>query len=194
MTASVSQPAWVAAPGRRPIRVHKIALRGLATVRFAELPHSAKINEALIAAFGREQDGANVKRTHMFHGRFENIYIPAERLPEIAPVSAFARDVATRVLGRTDLRCGFWFNAMSPGHRTTRHSHEENDERLSAVYYLACPADSGRLILHDEAAQIIVTPQQGLLVVFPPNLPHEVEENRSETMRLSVAFNFGPAN
>lgn len=115
-------------------------------------------------------------------------------MPEIAPVSAFARDVATRVLGRADLRCGFWFNAMSPGHRTTRHSHEENDEQLSAVYYVACPADSGRLILHDEAAQIIVTPQPGLLVVFPPDLPHEVEENRSEAMRLSVAFNFGPAN
>ena len=190
----MSPAAWFAAPGRRPIRVHNIALRGLASVRCAELPQSAKINKALFAAFVRERDGADVKRTHMFHGRFENIYIPAERLPEIAPVSAFARDVATCVLGRADLRCGFWFNAMSPGHRTTRHSHEENDEQLSAVYYVTCPADSGRLILHDEAAQIIVTPQPGLLVVFPPDLPHEVEENRSAAMRLSIAFNFGPAN
>ena len=127
--------------------MHKIALRGLAAVRFAELPHAAEINRALLAAFAREQQGADVKRTHMFHGRFENIYIPTERLPEIAAVSTFARDVATRILGRADLRCGFWFNAMPPGHRTTRHSHEENDEQLSAVYYVACPADSGRLIL-----------------------------------------------
>lgn len=172
----------------------EIALRGLATVRFAQLPHSTKVNEALLAAFMREQDGADVKRTHMFHGRFENIYIPAARLPEIAPVSAFARDVAARVLGRADLRCGFWFNAMPPGHRTTRHSHEENDEELSAVYYVTCPADSGRLILHDEVAQVVVAPQPGLLVTFPPDLPHEVEENRSAAMRLSIAFNFGPAN
>lgn len=191
----MSRAAWFDARGRRPIRVVKIALRSrLASVRSAELPHAANINEALLAAFLREQDGTNVKRTHMFHGRFENIYIPAERLPEITPVSAFARDVAARILGRDDLRCGFWFNAMHPGHRTTRHSHEENDEQLSAVYYVACSADSGRLILHDETAQLVVTPRPGLLVVFPPDLPHEVEENHSEALRLSVAFNFGPAN
>ena len=83
---------------------------------------------------------------------------------------------------------------MQPGQRPSLHSHEELDERLSAVYYVTCADDSGRLILHDDEAQILVTPRPGLLVFFPPDLPHEVEENRSDQTRLSVAFNFGPPN
>jgi hypothetical protein len=55
-----------------------------------------------------------------------------------------------------------------------------------------CPADSGRLVLHDDEAVITVTPRPGLLVLFPPDLPHEVEEHRGQGTRLSVAFNFGP--
>ena len=83
---------------------------------------------------------------------------------------------------------------MQPGQRTSLHSHEELDECLSAVYYVTCPDDSGRLILHDDEAKIVIDPRPGLLVLFPPDLPHEVEENRGRGTRLSVAFNFGPPN
>jgi len=167
---------------------------GLSPVWFAELPNAEPVNEALRAAFERERDAPDVRRTHHFAGRFENTYISAARLPEIAPVSSFALRVASSVLGRPSLRHGFWFNEMHPGQRTTLHSHEEDDELLSGVYYLACPAHSGRLILHDDEAQIAVTPRPGLLVLFPPDLPHEVEANDSRQTRLSVAFNFGPAD
>jgi uncharacterized RmlC-like cupin family protein len=172
----------------------KAGLNTLTPVYFADLADAADVNRALIGAFYREKDAPDVKRTHMFAGRYENIYVAHQRLPELQPLSAFALDAATRIVRRKALHHGFWFNEMPPGHSTTLHSHEELDELLSAVYYLQCPADSGRLILHDDEAQIVVTPRPGLLVLFPPDLPHEVEQNRSRQTRLSIAFNFGPPN
>ena len=71
---------------------------------------------------------------------------------QLEPVSEFVVGAAQKLLGATQLRHGFWFNEMHPGHRTTLHSHEELDELLSAVYYVSCPDDSGRLILHDDHA------------------------------------------
>jgi len=178
----------------------RIALAGLpagitalAPVFFAELDQATATNDALIAAFQREKHAPDVRRTHSFGDRFENTYIPTARLPELAPVREFALRAATGILGRDRLHHGCWFNEMHPGHRTTLHSHEEDDELLSAVYYLACPTGSGRLLLRDDEAVISVTPRPGLLVLFPPDLPHEVEQNASNRTRLSVAFNFGPA-
>lgn len=169
------------------------ALRALSRIHLADLPHATRVNGPLIAAFEREKRGADVRATHMFEGRFENIYVPAARLPELAPVQAFAMRAAEAVLQRRGLRQGFWFNEMPPGTRTTRHSHEELDELLSAVYYLQAGPDSGRLVLHEDAARIGITPRPGLLVLFPPALVHEVETNAGRDTRLSIAFNFGPA-
>jgi hypothetical protein len=165
----------------------------LCPVFFAELAQATATNDALIAAFQREKDGPEVRRTHSFDDRFENTYIPPGRLPELAPVRDFALRTAAGILQRDQLHHGFWFNEMQPGQRTTLHSHEEDDELLSAVYYLECPARSGRLLLKDHDAVIAVTPRPGLLVLFPPDLPHEVEQNAGDRTRLSVAFNFGPA-
>ena len=170
------------------------AIDALAAVSFAELPDAQPINARLVAAFEREKNADGVRRTHRFHGRFENTYISAEKLPELSPINEFVLATARRLLGQGDLRHGFWFNEMQPGHKTTLHSHEELDERLSAVYYVTCPEHSGRLILHDDHARISIVPRPGLLVLFPPDLPHEVEENRSTQVRLSIAFNFGPSN
>ena len=115
-------------------------------------------------------------------------------LPEFAPVSEFVIAAATQILQQSPLRYGFWFNEMTPGDGTTLHSHEEADELLSAVYYLAVPKGSGRLVLHDREAVVLVEPRPGLLVLFPPDLPHEVEKNTGSGTRLSIAFNFGPPN
>lgn len=167
-------------------------LEGLSPVRFAELAQADPINTALAAAFARERDQPGTRRTHAFAGRYENTYIALERIPELMPVHAFARAAACRILQREDLRQGFWFNEMQPGDRTTPHDHTGGDELLSAVYYVTCPADSGRLLLHDDHAQVVVTPRPGLLVLFPPDLPHEVEVHAGSGTRLSVAFNFGP--
>ncbi|HOP15247.1 MAG: 2OG-Fe(II) oxygenase [Gammaproteobacteria bacterium] len=166
----------------------------LTPVYFADLANALAVNSALVDAFEREKDGADVRRTHLFAGRYENTYLPAERVPELAPVSALAQATATRILDRAPLRQGFWFNEMHPGQRTTLHDHAEGNELLSAVYYVVCPEGSGRLILHDDEAQVVVMPRPGLLVLFAPDLPHEVEINASAQTRLSIAFNFGPVD
>jgi uncharacterized RmlC-like cupin family protein len=164
----------------------------LASVHFVELADSTRINDALTAAFEREKGAEHVRRTHHFHGRFENTYIDAGHLPELHPVTAAATAAARQLLGTSALKFGFWFNEMAPGDRTSLHSHEELDEQLSAVYYVRCEEHSGHLVLHDHQAQIRIAPKPGLLVLFPPDLPHEVDQNTSAATRLSVAFNFGP--
>ncbi|MCG6966116.1 MAG: 2OG-Fe(II) oxygenase family protein [Chromatiaceae bacterium] len=167
-------------------------LRTLSPVHFADLPQAADVNRALIEAFERTSAALDVRRTHKFAGRYENTYIPAERLPELTPVRDFAVHRAATVLGIDAPHHGFWFNEMRSGQRTTLHDHAEADELLSGVYYLSCAPGSGRLVLHDDDAQILITPRPGLLVLFPPDLPHEVEQNSSTETRLSIAFNFGP--
>ena len=169
-------------------------IRSLADVHLADLPGADMVNQALNAGFRRENDATDVKRTHMFNGRFENIYIARDRLPELQPVRDFVVTAAQHILGQSALRHGCWFNEMHAGHSTTLHSHEEEDELLSAVYYVTAPPDSGCLILHDDDARITIEPRAGLLVLFPPDLPHEVSRNNSDQTRLSVAFNFGPLN
>ena len=91
------------------------------------------------------------------------------------------------------LKAGFWFNAMEAGQLTAPHHHDENDELLSAVYYIRVPENSGDLILHDEDRKIRVQPQPGKLVMFTPDVLHEVTINHSPELRLSVGMNVGPA-
>ncbi len=169
-------------------------IRSLAGIHLTDLANAEDINRALDAGFTREKDKDDVKRTHMFNGRFENIYISHERLPELQAVSDFALTTARRILNRVSLHMGCWFNEMPPGHSTTLHTHEENDELLSAVYYIKTSPDGGDLVLHDDEARITIEPRPGLLILFPPDLPHEVGRNDSDKTRLSVAFNFGPTN
>jgi uncharacterized RmlC-like cupin family protein len=96
-------------------------------------------------------------------------------------------------MGSMPLRSGFWLNVQGPGHATGAHTHDENDELLSGVYYVSVPAQSGELILLDGYREIRVAPAPGMFLFFPPSLPHRVETNRSQQERFSIAFNFGPA-
>lgn len=160
----------------------------------ARLPDAGSLNEALLGAWRREGQAADLRRSHHFHGRFENVYIPLARAPECRPVVEAVLAAARRHLGRDDLHYGFWFNAMEPGERTTLHSHAELDELLSAVYYVSCPPGCGDLVLHEDHAIVRLTPEPGMLVMFPPDLPHEVLPNASGLTRLSIAFNLGPLN
>jgi oxalate decarboxylase/phosphoglucose isomerase-like protein (cupin superfamily) len=81
---------------------------------------------------------------------------------------------------------------MYPGHVTTVHSHDDDDECLSGVYYVTAPENSGNLILHTEEGLFTLPPRAGRFVFFPPEMPHEVSENQGTEFRLSVGMNFGP--
>lgn len=163
-------------------------------VHGTRLPDAERINAALAAAYQSLGEGDFTRRTHFFGGRYENLYLERTRIPEIAQVLDAAERCARAILGKEQpLRCGFWLNAQGPGQSTTPHNHDENDELLSGVYYVQVPPDSGDLVLLDGWFTVRVTPAPGLMLFFPPQLVHQVETNRSGELRLSLAFNFGPA-
>ncbi|HEY9198723.1 MAG TPA: 2OG-Fe(II) oxygenase [Gammaproteobacteria bacterium] len=158
--------------------------------------NSRELNVRLYARFMELVGTAYIRRTHFFAGRFENSYIEEADIPDVASILALVKQEAGRHLGLAieSLKAGFWFNAMGPGHRTAPHHHDENDELLSAVYYIRVPENSGDLILHNAGDRICIRPQEGKFVLFAPAMVHEVTTNLSPELRLSVAINIGPAN
>jgi len=154
-----------------------------------------KLNASLYERFMALSGTERIRQSHHFGGRFENIYMEEADIPDIATVLNVVRQQAGQLLGipTGTLRTGFWFNAMEAGHRTTLHHHDENDELLSAVYYIRVPENSGDLILHDDDRKVRIQAQEGKLVMFAPKVLHEVTANSGSGLRLSVAMNIGPA-
>jgi len=153
-----------------------------------------KLNASLYARFMELSGTDRVRQSHHFAGRFENTYIEESDIPAIATLLALVKQQVGQLLGITTdkLKAGFWFNAMAPGQRTAPHHHDENDELLSAVYYIRVPEQSGELVLYADGSKTTIQPQEGRLVMFAPAVLHEVTVNQSTEMRLSVALNVGP--
>jgi len=164
-------------------RIHGCSLSGAQT-----------LNRRIVDAFAGLRGEDFTRRTHFFGGRFENLYLRRDRIPELGLVLDHAEACAREILDRRSepLRCGFWLNAQGPGQSTSEHTHEELDELLSGVYYLDVPAHSGDIVLLDGRLTTRVTPAAGMFLFFHPSLAHRVETNRSGALRLSLAFNFGP--
>ncbi|MDH5361583.1 MAG: 2OG-Fe(II) oxygenase family protein [Gammaproteobacteria bacterium] len=155
------------------------------------------VNKAILAGFSDLTDEDFKSRTHLFHGRYENLYLDADRIPGLALIVDTAMQEAARILGMdvAQLASGFWLNAMHPGDVTTAHTHDDDDELLSCVYYIRVPAEadrSGQLIItQNDGEEVIITPREGMFVFFSPQTLHEVTKNETDEMRLSMAFNFG---
>ncbi len=146
----------------------------------------------IVEGFHRWRDAPDTRKTHLFGGRYENIYIAREHIPALGPVLDTAVAAAAAISGvREPLRVGFWFNAMAPGQGTTLHTHDDDDEVLSGVFYVTAPEESGDLLLGAVGAQKAVAPIESAFVFFSPTLPHAVGENRSGGLRLSIGMNFG---
>jgi len=149
------------------------------------------LNTALLQGFSDHQEDADVRRSHLFNGRYENIYLTAKHIPQIKDLLDEACEHASRILGDDDLKAGCWFNHMPPGAVTTVHSHDDDDELLSAVYYISVADNSGKLIIHTNGGRHCITPRAGMFVFFKPDVVHEVSENMSAQDRLSIWINFG---
>lgn len=160
--------------------------------------HAARINTRLEAGFIDHQNDANVHKTHLFEGRYENIYLDEQHIPELKILIHEAVSLAENILNVKNLRAGYWFNYMPPGASTTLHTHDDDDELLSGVYYIKVPDNSGNLIIYDDADNnhpqaIETTPRAGEFIFFKPNVRHEVSSNNSAEHRLSIGMNFGRA-
>jgi hypothetical protein len=149
------------------------------------------LNHALLHGFLKHQHDPDIKRTHLFGGRYENIYLTSRHVPELKDLLDEACDHAGRLLNIDDLQAGCWFNFMPGGTVTSVHSHDDYDELMSAVYYVSVPENSGKLIIHEGDKRHVIKPQQGMFVFFAPDVVHEVSRNMSADDRLSIAINFG---
>jgi len=100
---------------------------------------------------------------------------------------------------------GCWANVNAPGAAHRMHAHPNNF--LSGVYYVQVQDGADTINFHDPRAQtgvirptvteltayntdqVVVSVSPGALIVFPAWLPHSVDANQSELVRISISFN-----
>jgi len=101
-----------------------------------------------------------------------------------------------------------WFNVNRK--HNFNHPHVHNSCNFSGIYYLNVPKNSGVLRFNNpdkiiqslsfyegpfhnyngsNNSQFVITPEEGLLVIFPSHLEHSVEPNQNDEPRVSIAFN-----
>jgi hypothetical protein len=160
------------------------------------LEYPDRLNTGMYERFVALSGTGRARQTHYYAGRPENIYLDKADIPEITRVLKLLLHQAGVLLGipAESLKAGFWFNAMEAGQRTSLHHHDENDELLSAAYYIRVPENSGNLVLHAGDGRVSITPQAGKLVMFEPDVLHEVTVHRGSGLRLSVGMNVGPVD
>jgi len=151
------------------------------------------VNEKISTKYEQLKDEDFKEKTHLFNGRYENIYLEVNKIPGLEVIVNGALENAANILNikKEKLAFGFWLNAMDAGDVTTAHTHDDDDELLSCVYYIKVPEHSGDLIIIDNNKKTIIKPEEGVFVFFSPDTLHEVSKNESGQSRLSIAFNFG---
>ena len=151
------------------------------------------VNEKISKKFEQLNDEDFKEKTHLFNGRYENIYLEANKIPGLEIIVNVALENAANILNikKEKLTSGFWLNAMRSGDVTTAHTHDDDDELLSCVYYIKVPENSGDLIITENNIKTIIQPEEGNFIFFSPATLHEVSKNKSGQSRLSIAFNFG---
>lgn len=154
-------------------------------------------NATLLSQYLVVKDQPETLKTHFFEGRFENVYIESDYIFGLTELMQEALEFASEILATNSdlLKIGFWFNEMHRGDITTAHTHDEDDELLSGVYYINVPDYSGDLILGDVADEsaVRITPQTGEYIFFAPSQLHSVGKHQADQMRLSIGMNIGPA-
>jgi hypothetical protein len=128
--------------------------------------NAGALNDALLQGFLKHQHDPDIKRTHLFGGRYENIYLTPRQIPELKDLLDEACDHARRFLHIDDLQAGCWFNFMPSGAVTSVHSHDDYDELMSAVYYVSVPENSGNLVIHEGDKRHVISPHEGMFVFF----------------------------
>lgn len=151
------------------------------------------VNAEILKKYKQLKDDDFKEKTHLFYGRYENLYLEVNKIPELEIIVNNAQLNAANILNiaKEKLVFGFWLNAMAAGDVTTAHTHDDDDELLSCVYYIAVPENSGDLIITANNEKTKIKPKEGEFVFFKPDVLHEVSENKSGQSRLSMAFNFG---
>ena len=89
-----------------------------------------------------------------------------------------------------------WFNINYTGSSNIKHTHPGS--ALSGVFYINIPDNSGNITFHHidshglfftQDSTFSINPHDGLMILFPGTLLHDVEINNSKENRISIAFN-----
>jgi uncharacterized protein (TIGR02466 family) len=145
-------------------------------------------------------------RTNRQGWNSENMHV-LER-PEFAVLRQSIRAAcasALREMGQGEIafRLQSWINMHDRGGFNYLHVHEGS--LLSGSFYLQVPDGSGKFVFRDPRPGVVhgyvkgampngysdihLTPEPGLLVLFPCWMEHYVEPHDSDTPRITVAFN-----
>ena len=136
--------------------------------------------------------------SHFICKRWENIYLQPNLVPSVLPILSESLAIAKNIYEESFIipheLFGFsfneyWFNIANPGESTGVHNHKKKS-KVSGVFYLQIPKNSGNLNFKSERSEIFeLKPKTGKLVLFPSKLNHFVTKNKSDEQRISLAFN-----
>lgn len=129
--------------------------------------------------------------------------------PLWASLGAFVAEVCSEILSVNikSLRVqSSGANIQGFGGYNTAHNHA--NAILASVYYISAPPGAGSLVFHDPRSQAFfanhydcfqgkilgrqklgIKPDSGSLYIFPAWLMHEVEQNKSRDLRISIPIN-----
>ncbi|WP_158879768.1 TIGR02466 family protein [Rhodanobacter sp. L36] len=128
--------------------------------------------------------------------------------PAFAPLNEILRAACGVALGEmgvrgTDFQLQSWINMHDRGGFNFLHVHEGC--LLCGCFYLKVPKHSGHLVFRDPRAGVVhgaikgsvpngytdihLTPDAGLLVLFPSWMEHYVEPHGNDEPRISISFN-----
>jgi uncharacterized protein (TIGR02466 family) len=111
-------------------------------------------------------------------------------------------------IAESDLKVDSWINLFYNSQSEQTHNHYGNF--ISGVYYVSAPKNSGVYKFNDPVPQKVMwkghylsgaaenmtnitygnyVPEPGKLILFPAWLDHSVMANKSQDVRISIAFN-----
>ncbi|MCR4347559.1 MAG: 2OG-Fe(II) oxygenase family protein [Sulfuricaulis sp.] len=162
--------------------------------KLGECQDCEALNATLLARIELLTENEIFHRNHFLGGRYENLYVVLDAIPEMRVILDLATAQAAHILDqpKKELVIGWWLNIMRPGDYTYPHTHDDADELLSGVYYIVVPPRSGKLLLTKGSQRAEVEPRAGRIVYFKPDVLHEVMRNESDGSRISIGFNVGP--
>ena len=87
-------------------------------------------------------------------------------------------------------QCGMgWVNVKEPGESIELHAHP--DSSFAITYYVKTSENCGDLVCYTkDGKKIRITPQEGSIVLLPFYILHEIEENKSKDLRISISTDF----
>ena len=175
-----------------------------------------QINQGILDEMGRvDWDAEHTRsgRTAEVQDRYqEDVFITTALVPSVSAVlSAFVycceriAEESEWDLRNNEIRVSdLWAHVTPPGKSTQCHHHLP--DHLSCAYYVRTPQNCGNLRLLDDRKYRIGEPtpatpnaltghwidvpaREGLMVIFPSWLNHQVGENRANEARVSISMN-----